>query len=148
MLTRNISAIRVRLLHRTVKDLLESKPIWKQILDATKHDSYKPEEYWANGYLWALKTLDPRSVKPDQAWSIFTLCLEFALRLEEKHDSVQVQYLDEVGRVFTDMRQQFEVELFYYFKMESFLDIAAAFNLAGYISVKAEIMTQQELDHA
>lgn len=138
-----------------MKDFLESKPIWIQILDATGHDSFKPEEYCANGYLWVLKTLDVRSVKSLHACTIFTLCLEFALRLEAKYGRTQIQYLDEVGRVGMDLRRRYlETEGKDIFRplnsctdIASFVDVAATFNLVGYIGIKAETMTQEELDH-
>jgi hypothetical protein len=148
--------LHVRLLHRTVKDFLESNPIWETILDATGHESFNPEERWANGFLWALKTSDPSFPLFQDVWDTFTWCIEYALRLEETHDSVQFEYLDEVGRVGMIIRQQYRrkkrVDPFQVVGrrtiLHSFLDVAAWFNLMGYVRIKAKSVAKAELKDA
>jgi hypothetical protein len=126
--------------------------MWKKILDTTGHDMFDPERHWANAYLGIFKAVI------GDARTNFLLCLEYALRLEFRTQVCPVEYLDEVGRtaVATDIFTLMAQHVNRYARdsmsprptIETFLDIAVMFNLAGYVRVKGPQVSRSEIVHA
>lgn len=49
-------SIRVEYLHRTARDFVESGSYYRQVMEATDHDAFKPLEHWANALLWVQRS--------------------------------------------------------------------------------------------
>ena len=101
-------------------------------MDATKQDAFEPEERWASAYLTVLKTSSRSSPVIEDMNDTFVWCLEYAVRLQNKHGLVQLAYLDEVGRVSKLMGL-------------SFLTFTALFNMGHYVRIKARTATDGEI---
>ncbi|OCL12858.1 hypothetical protein AOQ84DRAFT_372707 [Glonium stellatum] len=137
--------LRVQYIHRTAKDFLESGSKWREVLDATGHESFDPNEHWANAFLWMLKTLG-HSVSPERVWNILTWCIEYALILQLKRRVVQVTYLDEIFRVYGVIQNTRHLGSIQY--LNSPLDLAVWCNLADYVRIKVKELSQQQCEHA
>ncbi|ORY14588.1 hypothetical protein BCR34DRAFT_479383 [Clohesyomyces aquaticus] len=149
--------VKVRYLHRTAKDFLKSERIWKMILDTTGTDSFDVNARWANGYLWTLKTMTPKSdsfsLNPYlYGWEPLTWCIEYALRMEHADGKVRLTYFDEVGRAALQKHHEAVTKELppdvFAGRVKNFLDLATLFGLEGYVRVKAKHMSKAELTHA
>lgn len=100
--------VKVRYLHRTAQDFLESPPIWNKILKVTGGDDFDTNTRWANRFLQYLKMLRlhvavqfalynsiedyNRTIQDPLTW-----CTKYALRLEKKDNTVRLTYLKEAS---------------------------------------------------
>lgn len=127
------------------------------IYDATGQNEFDPEERWANAYLSILKISSRTAPVVEDVWDTLTWCLEYALRLEKRRNSVQKEYLDEVGRVAMIVRHQyrtsqFKVDPFIFISrrvvVSSFLDIAAYFYMARYVRIAILTCSKEDILNA
>ena len=141
--------MKVAFLHRTAKDFLYSREIWSRIMDATKSTSFNPDERWANGFLWCLKKIEARDGDLE-CRSLFTWCIEYALRLEKSDGKVRFTYLEEVGRAVS--HRDFFVDdqgglVLRRGRGAHFLELAFGFGLQGYVWVKAKKTGIKEVEN-
>jgi hypothetical protein len=83
---------RVGYLHRTAREFIESDHYWSIVIKTSGHDSFRPENHWANALLWSLKSF-PSDVA-DTATT--TLCLRGAALIQARENAVQKTYLDDL----------------------------------------------------
>ena len=141
--------MKVSLLHRTARDYLYSKEIWSLIMDATKDASFNPDERWANGFLWCLKTAKVH-YRDQECRQWFTWCLEYALRLEISDGKVRFTYLDEVGRAAKD--RGFNIDhlgnfVFDMAREAPFPELAFGLGLRGYMRIKAKTTGKADVEN-
>jgi hypothetical protein len=79
-------------LHRTAREFIESDHYWSIVMEASGHDSFHPEEYWANALLWAVKSF-PSDVADNAATM---LCIRSVALIQARTGFVQKTYLDDL----------------------------------------------------
>ncbi|CAO2649639.1 Nn.00g070240.m01.CDS01 [Neocucurbitaria sp. VM-36] len=84
--------------HRTARDFVESAYYWPLVLETTGHNSFQPEQRWANAFLWMLKSHPLETTRARNS----EMCLVFASYLQKKSGFIQKTYLDEFCRTRFD----------------------------------------------
>jgi hypothetical protein len=146
---------RAGFLHRTARDYLRSERIQTQLREATS--GFSPSSCWANGFLWCLKTLEPREINkigssPSfgvlrwDVWEPLIWCIEYALRLQNEDGKVRMTYLDEVGRAGVEKLKdkwragQVDAPKSY----GTFFELMIDLNMDDYICIKADLIPAAE----
>ncbi|KAH7074711.1 hypothetical protein BKA63DRAFT_596298 [Paraphoma chrysanthemicola] len=95
----------VHYLHRTARDFIESENYWPTVLQSTGHSLFKPEEHWANSYLWMHESMSPppssslmTTPSPSSYYveGLLDNCVAIACVLQARTGLVQKSYLDQV----------------------------------------------------
>lgn len=150
--------LKVGYLHRTAREYFRSERIRHRVLDATNQPPFNPCQNWANGFLWSLKTIEPKGVNTNSpsmslaerkwyAWRPLTLCMSYALKLQGQDGHVRRTYLDEVGRAgFQELQECWKLGLVVAPRQfESFIELATYLGLEDYVCIKLRTMTIVEV---
>lgn len=165
-----IEDLKVRYLHRTARDFLQSPPIWERILQMTGHTDFDTDARWANGFLWTLKVGRKVELKettrnlylsadhqmpwskdsqmPSHMWLLLSWCIEYAVRMERRDGKVRLKYLDEVSQATFHNRDRLNFPDWVYTRpVSTFAGAAAVLGLEGYVKVKLKKMSKEEADY-
>jgi hypothetical protein len=150
--------LKVGYLHRTARDYLRSVPVRAKLMAATLDPPFVPCQNWANGFLWALKVLEPRAskeggsfgVKKCHAWRPLSWCVEYALRMQQVDGKVHMTYLEQVNLAGIQAIQKFwqSGHVVAPRPFDSFIELAAYLNLQDYIRLKLECTKPNDLRKA
>lgn len=148
----DLTNYKVNYAHRCIRDFLRTYEMRTRIAEATGHDNFVEEEYWANAHLWTLKTLQVREGKL-HIWDPLADCIEHALRLEANDNRVRLTYLDEVNATLAEHLVNPATPITVMdmppgAKVLSFGDIAVLLNLTNYLTIKARSADKKDLRHA
>jgi hypothetical protein len=125
------------------------------VLDGTGHDSFDIERRWANAYMGIMKTIQQSDDNTDK---YFIMCVEYALRVQDRNGTTPTSYFNEVERVVTktsgDCHYASIMESFggasfrKRLPFRSFMDFAVWCNLVGYVKSSANSLSKDEILHA
>ena len=94
-------------LHRTVKDFLESRAIWPQLVAATE-DSFDPNISLCRSFVLKLKCTESGNEiqSPNRLWGLISWVIDYASKAEDTQVTRQLGLLDELEHTATQLFSQ------------------------------------------
>ncbi|KAK7193127.1 hypothetical protein DPSP01_007534 [Paraphaeosphaeria sporulosa] len=127
----------------------------ENILNGTGHDSFDTERRWADAHIGIMKTIYQSN---DNTHKYFIMCIQSALRVEERTCTTPATYLNELGRVAMNhaegyyqwsMMEDFgDARLREKLSFHSFIDFAVWGDLISYIKACAGSISKDTLSRA